>query len=1012
MTSIVKRHVNSFHFFESQKEFEIASESSNKSSVKDSHRRDTKARLQKLFVSLDLKNIIQETQKNLMNTLDDVIDDYNELQKQINTMKFKINNELVIKNDVTALDRVLSTSIKSSVKTSINASISVAMTKFQNNVNSINSTSKFVKSNQKTSASIAHVSQQNQISSSAIQSFDQQDARNTQYQSSTFEQKTHERRSFDTDDLHQNRERSSLVSSDQQFYENSFLHSQLQRVNDYNEIYEERQSRFFRRDNHIHQHSQSRSRSRHASLSSSKSDELRGLMLIKQNQFKLTDIDIFHFWYTENKNFIDYVINEKKVIYTSVQLFVQTVRQYVINNESVLKYLYLCLRDAAQIWWAGQNLTKQLAYLVTIDTFCNVLVTRYEKHSTNVLRRMQVESFIVKDAQKRRQFDEYVSIFMRYAVSLNMSELIVFTMTWIALDKKFRKHVRRLDKRTTTKNFIRDLKNAIEYYASDINKKNAIEIAYQREVKSKQIQNSERFDRYSESYSEDYSTNYSFRSQDAQPSRNWQTFLRNSYTSSSSQNRSQYSLQNQTLATQNQISATQNLSPSQRISQYFTRTTQYFMLSSAQKLLTNNASYNAFISTFYEQYDYNADSEYDEKQIQAINENIKFETLEHANFDDIIIFFHAETSELEIFNDEIYTRHDMSFMSCNICKQSYLNNDDRARLDNHMMIIHEVNIKFSQFMNQKRYINWMKHAVLHVVTIRDFSSEREYVIMQARLYIEDNDEISVCIDTESSVSFIDESLLSADNLWNRLHNCHSITIRDIASERIVDKQMNISLFVIVTDDSMKRIDCKVYVSKKIKVEIILSMNELDKIEDDIAIWLDRKKMQLNNCHVIINFTSRESQSVIFFADSTSRNHYTDRQFCFKSFDDRKSIKKTVRFAEITIESSYKLIRFSDILSQIKSCKIENFKSVYDSNIAKLKSFANARSFVFNFANIFTLFLHSRAESANLNWRARSNISNRRKSFTMIFTQRVVVAILTIFEDNSSLDEDRDLFSYF
>ena len=53
-----------------------------------------------------------------------------------------------------------------------------------------------------------------------------------------------------------------------------------------------------------------------------------------------------------------------------------------------------------------------------------------------------------------------------------------------------------------------------------LTKKNAIEIAYQREMKSKQIQNFERFDRYSKLYTENYSTNYFSKFQNAQSSRN------------------------------------------------------------------------------------------------------------------------------------------------------------------------------------------------------------------------------------------------------------------------------------------------------------------------------------------------------------------------------------------------------------------------------------------------------------------------------------------------------------
>ena len=568
--------------------------------------------------------------------------------------------------------------------------------------------------------------------------------------------------------------------------------------------------------------------------------------------------------------------------------------------------------------------------------------------------------------------------------------MIVLTKIWSSLNKEFRKHVRKFDKRTTIENFIRDFENAIEYYASDINKKNAIEIAYQREMKSKQIQNSERFDRYSESYFENYSTNYFSRFQDAQSSRNWQTFQRNVYIFTSLQNRSQY-LQ------QNQIFAAQNSSFSQRISQYSTRSTQYFSSSLDQKFLINNVNYNvnynAFIFFSYEfenhmQYDYNVNNEYEKKQTQTqtINENIKFETFEHANFDDIIISFHAETSKFEIFNDEKRIRHDMISMFCNICKESYINNDDRTRLNNHMWKMHDIDTTSKQSMNQKRYINWMKHATLHVITIRESSSKREYVIIQTRLYDEINENISICIDTEFSVNFIDKFLLSENNLWNRLHNCHSITVRSIADERIVDQQMNILMYVIATDDTTKRIEIKIYVNKSIKVDVILNMNELDKIENDIVLWLDRKKMQLDNCHVIINFTSRNSQLVIFFANATSRNDYTDFRSCFKSFDDKNS-KKSMRFAEKMNHLSYKSICISESSLQIKSIKIEKFQTIYDSNIAKLKFFVIARSFAFNFANVFIFFFHQRAEFANFNWRVRFVNSNRFKRFIMNTSQK-------------------------
>ena len=71
-------------------------------------------------------------------------------------------------------------------------------------------------------------------------------------------------------------------------------------------------------------------------------------MMIKQNQFQVSDFDFFYFEYSKNKNSTDYVINEKKIIYTNVQMFVQTVRRF-IANKNILKYLHFCLKNAIQI---------------------------------------------------------------------------------------------------------------------------------------------------------------------------------------------------------------------------------------------------------------------------------------------------------------------------------------------------------------------------------------------------------------------------------------------------------------------------------------------------------------------------------------------------------------------------------------------------------------------------------------------------------------------------------------
>ena len=144
-----------------------------------------------------------------------------------------------------------------------------------------------------------------------------------------------------------------------------------------------------------------------------------------------------------------------------------------------------------------------------------------------------------------------------------------------------------------------------------------------------------------------------------------------------------------------------------------------------------------------------------------------------------------------------------------------------------MLNIYDIDIKSFEIIKRKRYINWIKHAILHVNIIRDSFSKHEYIIIQILLYNETNETIFVCIDTNTNVNFIDEFLFFKNqNLWNKFHNCHSITIRDIVSERIVDRQINIFLFFIATNDLIKRINFKTYVNKNIQTNVIFDMNKL------------------------------------------------------------------------------------------------------------------------------------------------------------------------------------------
>ena len=54
-------------------------------------------------------------------------------------------------------------------------------------------------------------------------------------------------------------------------------------------------------------------------------------------------------------------------------------------------------------------------------------------------------------------------------------------------------------------------------------------------------------------------------------------------------------------------------------------------------------------------------------------------------------------------------------------------------------------------------------------------------------------------------------------------------------------------------------------------------------------------MQLDNCHVVINFISKDNKSINFFANSTSKIKSTCFRNCFKNSFNNKTFKKTIRF---------------------------------------------------------------------------------------------------------------------
>ena len=86
-------------------------------------------------------------------------------------------------------------------------------------------------------------------------------------------------------------------------------------------------------------------------------------------------------------------------------------------------------------------------------------------------------------------------------------------------------------------------------------------------------------------------------------------------------------------------------------------------------------------------------------------------------------------------------------------------------------------------------------------------------------------------------------------------------------------------------------------------------------------------MQLDNCHVVINFISRDNKSINFFASSTWKIKFTCFRNCFKnSFDDKIS-KKTIRFLKKLNVLSYKSICISFDIIESNEQENKHFETI-------------------------------------------------------------------------------------
>ncbi len=77
-----------------------------------------------------------------------------------------------------------------------------------------------------------------------------------------------------------------------------------------------------------------------------------------------------------------------------------------------------------------------------------------------------------------------------------------------------------------------------------------------------------------------------------------------------------------------------------------------------------------------------------------------------------------------------------------------------------------------------------------------------------------------------------------DNLYNRLNIVSLITIRNIVNKKIVDKRIHLSIYIIDVNEVILK--ARLYVTKDIKVEIILDNDVLEVSQNKISLHLHNK----------------------------------------------------------------------------------------------------------------------------------------------------------------------------
>ena len=119
------------------------------------------------------------------------------------------------------------------------------------------------------------------------------------------------------------------------------------------------------------------------------------------------------------------------------------------------------------------------------------------------------------------------------------------------------------------------------------------------------------------------------------------------------------------------------------------------------------------------------------------------------------------------------------------------------------------------------------------MTIKAPPSECKYIIIQAYIFKnQKNNTHFICVDINATVTFIDAELVLKDLI---IQKTHFITVKEVSDQKVVSHYVDLSLYILESDETTVIIHIKAYVITDIQISVLLNINKLDKKKNNIAL---------------------------------------------------------------------------------------------------------------------------------------------------------------------------------